>query len=78
VETRFWRSSVSSVDVYGGILRGVVLAEVERKQESQELILPPWIGKEVTGHSFYRKTNMRERALKAHQEHLARSDAVPA
>src|SRR5262249_15826269 len=66
------------VDVYGGILQGVVLAEVELKQENQELILPSWIGKEMTGDSFYRKTNIRERALKAHQEHLAPSDAVPA
>jgi CYTH domain-containing protein len=67
------------VDVYGGILQGVVLAEVELKQESQELILPSWIGKEVTGDAFYRKTNMRERAQKAHrQEYLVRPDGVPA
>jgi CYTH domain-containing protein len=67
------------VDVYGGILQGVVIAEIELKQETQELILPAWIGKEVTGDSFYKKINMRERALKANrQEHLARPDAVPA
>jgi CYTH domain-containing protein len=53
-----------SVDVYDGILRGVIIAEIELKQESQELILPRWIGKEVTGDSFYNKRNMRERALK--------------
>jgi CYTH domain-containing protein len=56
------------VDVYGGILQGVVIAEIELKQVSQELILPHWIGKEVTGDSFYRKVNMRARALKAHHE----------
>ena len=56
------------VDVYGGILQGVIIAEVELKQESQELILPRWIGKEVTGDSFYKKVNMRARALKAHHE----------
>jgi len=50
------------VDVYGGILQGVVIAEIELKQESQELILPRWIGKEVTGDSFYKKINMRARA----------------
>jgi CYTH domain-containing protein len=49
------------VDVYGGILQGVVIAEIELKQESQELILPRWIGKEVTGDSFYKKVNMRAR-----------------
>ena len=56
------------VDVYDGILQGVVIAEIELKQESQELILPRWIGKEVTGNSFYKKINMRERALKAHRQ----------
>ena len=55
------------VDVYGGILQGVVIAEIELKQESQEVILPRWIGKEVTGDSFYKKINMRARALTAHR-----------
>ena len=56
------------VDVYGGILQGVVIAEIELKQENQELILPRWIGKEVTGDSFYKKVNMRARALMAHRQ----------
>jgi CYTH domain-containing protein len=47
-----------------GILQGVIIAEIELKQESQELILPRWIGKEVTGDPFYKKINMRERVLK--------------
>src|SRR5262245_20056820 len=55
------------VDVYGGLLQGVVIAEIELKQESQELILPRWIGKEVTGDPFYKKINMRARALNAHR-----------
>ena len=67
------------VDVYGGILEGVVLAEIELEYESQELILPPWIGKEVTGDSFYKKTNLRNRALMANrQEHLVRPDTIRA
>jgi adenylate cyclase len=56
------------VDVYSGILQGVVIAEVELKHESQDLILPRWIGKEVTGDSFYRKINMRARALNSRRE----------
>jgi CYTH domain-containing protein len=56
------------VDVYGGILQGVVIAEIELKQESQEPILPRWIGREVTGDSFYKKVNMRARALNARRE----------
>jgi CYTH domain-containing protein len=49
------------VDVYGGLLQGVIIAEIELKQESQELILPRWIGKEVTGDPLYKKINMRTR-----------------
>ena len=56
------------VDVYDGILQGIVIAEIELKHESQELILPRWIGKEVTGDSFHRKINMRARALNARRE----------
>ena len=59
------------VDVYGGILQGVVIAEIELQQETQELILPGWVGKEVTGDSFYKKINMRARALKAHRQGLS-------
>ena len=46
------------VDVYGGLLQGVVIAEIELKQEFQQLQLPNWIGKEVTGDLSYRKINM--------------------
>ena len=54
------------VDVYSGILNGVVIGEIELKQETQALTLPSWVGKEVTGDPFYKKINMRARALKAH------------
>jgi CYTH domain-containing protein len=46
------------VDVYGGILNGVVIAEIELKQEDQKFALPSWIGKEVTGNQFYKKINL--------------------
>jgi adenylate cyclase len=52
------------VDVYCGLLQGIVIAEIELKEETQELILPRWVGKEVTGDPLYRKINMRARALK--------------
>ena len=56
------------VDVYSGIIQGVVIAEIELKHESQELILPRWIGKEVTGDPFFKKINMRARALNARRD----------
>ena len=46
------------VDAYGGILQGIVIAEIELKQEDQKVVLPAWIGKEITGNSFYKKINM--------------------
>ena len=58
------------VDVYSGILQGVVIAEIELKHERQELIIPSWIGKEVTGDPFYKKINMRARALNAQSQEL--------
>ena len=37
------------VDAYEGIMSGIVLAEIELTSEDQALILPDWIGREVTG-----------------------------
>jgi adenylate cyclase len=53
--------AVWHVDVYGGLLEGFVIAEIELKQETEELALPRWIGREVTGDSHYRKINMLAR-----------------
>ena len=36
-----------------------VIAEIELKREGEELELPRWIGKEVTGDLLYKKINMR-------------------
>ena len=46
------------VDVYGGVLQGIVIAEIELEQEGQKVVLPTWIGKEITGDAFYKKINM--------------------
>ena len=46
------------VDVYKGILAGVILAEVELPSETAELALPVWVGREVTGNPDYKKINM--------------------
>jgi CYTH domain-containing protein len=49
-----------------GILNGVVIVEVELEQGTEALILPGWVGKEVTGDRYYKKITMRARALKGH------------
>src|SRR5262249_4487277 len=51
--------AVWHVDVYEGILNGVVLAEVELQHADQKFDLPGWIEKEVTGDPRYRKINMQ-------------------
>jgi CYTH domain-containing protein len=46
------------VDVYEGLLHGVVLAEIELIDVDQKFMLPDWIGAEVTTDPRYRKINM--------------------
>jgi len=50
--------AIWSIDIYEGILSGVVIAEIELSRPDQELQLPEWIGKEVTEDPSYRKINM--------------------
>jgi CYTH domain-containing protein len=54
------------VDVYDGILDGVVIAEVELDRADREVPLPDWVGREVTGDARFSKHRMldeRRRAL---------------
>lgn len=58
---------VWEIDEYDGLLKGVVLAEVELSAIDQPLDIPSWIGHEVTADAPYRKLNMlevRQKALK--------------
>ena len=64
--------TVWHVDVYEGILNGVVLAEIELQHADQKLDLPGWIGKEVTNDPTYRKINMQRQ----HMVDLPESQAV--
>ncbi|WP_417623825.1 CYTH domain-containing protein [Paremcibacter congregatus] len=42
------------VDIFDGANTGLIVAEVELKSETEDIILPPWIGPEVTGlQKFY-------------------------
>src|SRR5262245_49210873 len=51
--------AIWNVDVYDGVLSGVILAEVELTHADQQLEIPEWIGEEVTDDPKYRKINMR-------------------
>ncbi len=46
------------VDVYEGLLDGVVLAEAELSWPGQIFPRPSWLGEEVTGRVEYKKANM--------------------
>jgi CYTH domain-containing protein len=48
------------VDVYDGLLDGVVMAEVELDRADRVVELPDWIGPEVTGDQSYSKLGMFE------------------
>ncbi len=57
-----YRGFTWEVDVYEGILGGVVIAEVEIPDPNSHVPLPEWVGAEITGDPAYRKINMlRER-----------------
>ena len=53
------------VDVYEGVLAGMVLAEVELTRSDVEVPLPDWIGREVTGDPEYKKINMLRTRMEA-------------
>lgn len=46
------------IDEYDGLLKGVILAEVELSAVDQAIELPDWIGREVTSQDRYRKINL--------------------
>lgn len=46
------------VDAYEGVMADVVLAEVELPRIDCPVLLPPWVGREVTGDPAYRKINL--------------------
>jgi CYTH domain-containing protein len=46
------------IDVYEGLLAGVVIAEVELDRADRRLDFPDWVGREVTGDANYRKLKM--------------------
>lgn len=48
------------VDVYKGINRGLVVAEIEMESEKQIVKLPSWIGKEVTHDRRYTNTYLSQ------------------
>jgi CYTH domain-containing protein len=49
---------VWAVDIYGGLLAGIALAEIELESEDQSFERPHWVGLEVTDHPRFHKTTI--------------------
>ncbi|RUV60433.1 CYTH domain-containing protein, partial [Mesorhizobium sp. M5C.F.Ca.IN.020.14.1.1] len=48
------RGHLYEVDVFGGMLAGLVVAELETPEDVPDEMLPDWLGREVTGEQrFY-------------------------
>lgn len=50
--------AVWDVDVFGGALDGLILAEIEMAGEDQFVVLPPWVEQEVTADARYRNSRL--------------------
>jgi adenylate cyclase len=46
------------VDVFAGENAGLVIAEIELRDENERVILPPWAGVEVTGQAPYYNSSL--------------------
>lgn len=46
------------VDVFGGELEGLVLAEIELERVDEVFALPPWLGREVSGDAEYYNSHL--------------------
>jgi len=52
------KEHVWEVDEFFGENKGLILAEVELESEDEKLIIPEWIGEEVTGDPKYFNSNL--------------------
>ena len=52
-KTRYHLDSPWDVDVFHGENEGLILAEIELESKDQKLIIPEWIGREVTNDDRY-------------------------
>jgi len=60
-----------SVDVYGRLLEGTVIAEIELDRPDQYVDLPGWVGREITQDSRYRKINLEAQRLSDRRQNSA-------
>ena len=55
-----FKSKKWEVDVFHGDNEGLIIAEIELKDEDEEFEIPDWIGNEITGDKKYYNSNLSE------------------
>ncbi|MCX8487109.1 MAG: CYTH domain-containing protein [Crocinitomicaceae bacterium] len=53
-----YQGAIWEIDVFKGKYEGLVLAEIELRDENQEIQFPTWIGEEVTNDPAYLNVNL--------------------
>jgi adenylate cyclase len=73
-KTRYYVRGITGtweVDVYHGLLDGIVIAEIELPSVSSVVDLPDWVGEEITGNPRYSKTAMLTERARARARRAA-------
>ncbi len=53
-----WNGVTWEIDEFAGVNEGLVVAEVELEHEDEQIVLPDWIGEEVTDDPRYFNANL--------------------
>ena len=53
-----YNNQLFEVDIYGGVLDGLAVAEIELSSEKEAVDLPSWIGEEVTTRKEYKNGSL--------------------
>ncbi len=60
-----WRGHLWEIDVYEGVMAGIVIAELELDSEVESFDLPPWAGEDVTLDPAYAKRRLFEKRMQS-------------
>jgi adenylate cyclase len=55
---------IYEVDVFHGVNEGLIIAELELKNENESFFKPNWLGKDVTGHNKYYNSQLSKQPYK--------------
>lgn len=73
-----WRGLTWEIDVFEGENKGLLLAEIELRDEAQTLELPPFVGAEITGQPQYYNSALAQRPYSSWPQAEMRAAEQPA